>query len=157
MFAIEPPTSLVKLRAEAITLQSFFSFLLFLQYLSRFFALSYYCSILVRRYSNFINFFLITLFISLLNSFTNGLFLYLLLFATLWKSCTNSFIVLLFYYIFFNFTIFIVPLSLPLNFLFKSIRNSFTITYSNFPLSKFSMMFSFQISANSSCTYDNIY
>ena len=94
---------------------------------------------------------------SLLNSSTNSIPSYLLSLATFLNSYTNSSIVLLPCSTFFNSTTFII-LSSPLsNYCFKSIRNCPTIIYTKFPASKFSIMFSFQISTNPPYTYNNTY
>ena len=92
---------------------------------------------------------------SLLNSSINSLSLYLLLFATLLNFYTNSFIILLSCSIFFKSTTFNVLLSSLLNSCFRSIRNSTTIVYTKLLLSKSSIIFSFQISADPLCTYNN--
>ena len=138
-----------------LPLNLFFFFLLSLQYLSKFVILSYHCFILMRECSDFINLFLITLFIPLLNFSTNSLLLYPFLLATFWNFCTNFFIVQLSCFTFFNSTTFIILLSPLPNSFFKSIKNSPTVIYSNSSFSKFFMIFFFQISANPLCTYDN--
>ena len=102
-----------------------FSFcLLSLWYLSKFVALLYYCFILLRGCFVFINFFLITLFISHLNFSTNCLPSYLLPFTTFLNSYTNSSIILLLYSTFFNSITFIILLFPLLNSSFKSDKNS---------------------------------
>ena len=102
-----------------LPLNLFSSLLLSFQCLSKFVVLLYYCSILLGQYSASINFLLITLFISHLNSSTNSLLLYLLSLAILLNTYTNCSIVLLFYSTFFSYATFIISLPPPLNSSFK--------------------------------------
>jgi len=119
------------------------SCLLSLQYLSKFVAYSYYCSILIGEHSDSISFCLITPFIPLLNSSINSLSSYLLPLITFLNSYTSFSIVLLPYFTFFNSTIFIVLLFPPPIFCSKYVRNSPTIVYTRLLFSKSSIMFSF--------------
>ena len=99
-----------------------------LQYLFKFIALLYYCSVLLRRYSASMSFLLIVLFILFLNPLINSLYscpLLLIIFLNFW---TNSSIVFLSCSIFSNSTTFIVLLFSPLNFSFKFDKNFSTIT-----------------------------
>ena len=133
-----------------------FSFLLFsLQYLSKFVALSYHCSILLREHFTSINFLLITLFIPLLNSSINDLPSYSLSLTALLNSYTNFSIVLLSCFTFFNSATFIISSSPPLNSFFKSDKNSPTIAQLKLLLSRSSIIFSFYTFTDHSCTYDN--
>ena len=107
------------------------------------------------RYSNSISFCLIILFIPLLNSSINSLFSYLLPIAVLLNFCTNSLIILLSCSIFFSSATFIVSSSPLPNSYFKSVRNFSIIVNSKFSLSKFTIIFSFHMSTDSLCMYDN--
>ena len=93
----------------------------------------------------------------LLNSSIRGLSPYLLFLAAFLNFCTNSSIVLLSYSTFFNSTTF-TNLLFPLpNSFFSLVRKSLTINNSNFPVSKFFKIFSFQIFADIFYIYNNIY
>ena len=91
-----------------LSLNLSFSHLIFLQCLSKFVVLLYYCLMLLEKCSTCISFLLITLFIPHLNSFINALLSYLLFFTALLNFCTNSSIVLLLYSTFFNSATFII-------------------------------------------------
>ena len=71
-------------------LNIFFSWLLFLQYLFKFVALLYHCLMFLGDHSTSISIHWIILFISLLNSLIQSLFLYLFHLSVLLNSCTNS-------------------------------------------------------------------
>ena len=120
-------------------------------------ALSYYCLIEDGYHFKSISLWHTIPFISLLNSSTKSLLLYLLSLTTLLNFWTNSFIVLPLYYNLFNSTIFTISLSPLLKSFFISTRNSPTISYSNKPSSKSSNVFSFQTSTDPSYTYNRIY
>ena len=108
-------------------------------------------------HSDFMSLQHITLFISLLNSSTNSLPLYLLPLAALLNSWTNSSIVLPLCSNIFNSATFTVSSSpLPNSFL-RSAKNSLVVSYSSTPPSKSSSVFSFYISANLPCIYDKIH
>lgn len=148
--AIEPLVSLAKPEAETIVAlvlyqhllvySSLKSKLLFLSYPSISPLLSYFLfniySDLLPTYITaqcfwrafwFHQFHLIISFILLLNSFINNYPSYPLPLTTLLNSYINSFIVLLLCFIFFNSAIFIISLSFPPNFCFKSAKISSTI------------------------------
>ena len=143
----ESPISLLSLNLSSFLL-------LFLQCLSKLVAYSYHSLMFLGYLSVSMNFFWITLFISLLNSFTKDFSSYLL---SLLNFYTNFFIVLLSCSTFFDFVTFIILLSCSSNYLFKFIKNSPIIVYSNAFTFKFFKIFFFQISANSPCTYDTTY
>ena len=119
------------------------SLLLSLQFLSNMITLLYYCLIELGYYSDSISLQYIVVFIPHLNSFTNGLPLYLLSLAALLKSWTNSFIVLLSYSNLLNFATFTSSLSPSPNSFLISAKNSPAISYSNNPASKSSSVFFF--------------
>ena len=132
-------------------------FWLFLQCVSRLVTCSYHCLILVGGFSTSINFLLVTLFILLLNSFTNAFSSYLLSLATLLNSWINSFIVFPLYLIFLS-SANLTDSSSPLpNFFFIFIKNSLTNSNFTFSNSKSSNRFSFHTSADSLYTCDNTY
>lgn len=110
---------------------------------------------LLGGHSASINFLIIIQFITILNFSTNSLPVYSLPLATLLNSYTNFSIVPLPCSTFFNSATFIVLLSFPLNYLFKSAKNSPTVIYSNVLAFKSSKKFSFQVSADPPCIYDN--
>lgn len=110
----------------------FSSHLLSFQFLSNAIALSYHCSIKLGCHSDFISFWHMVPFISLLNSSTKGLSSYLLSLTALLNSYINSSI-------------------------FISAKNSSAVSYSNTSISKSSKIFSFQTSADLSYIYDNIH
>ena len=87
-----------------------YSCLFSLQYLSKFVAHLYHCSILIGGHSDSISFCLITSFIPLLKYSINNLSLYLLPLVTFLNLYTSFSIVLLPYSIFLKFTTFIVSL-----------------------------------------------
>ena len=94
--------------------------------------------------------------ISLLNSSTNSLLLYLLPHAAFLNSYMNFFIVFPPCSSFFNSATFTDFSSFSNSFLIFA-RNFSIFSYSNNPLFKSFSMFSFQTSANPSCIYDSIY
>ena len=131
--------------------------LLSLQFLSRVIALLYYYLIELSWCSASINFLLIAPFIPFLNFSINSLPLYLLFLATLWNSYTNSSVIFPSCSNLFNSATFTNSLSPSLNFFLMSAKNSPTVLYSSNSLFRFFNVFSFQISTNPSCTYDNTY
>ena len=135
------------------------SHLIFLQCLSKFVVLLYYCLMLLEKCSTCISFLLITLFIPHLNSFINTLLSYLLFFTALLNFCTNSSIVLLLCSTFFNSATFIISLSPPSNSFFRFIRriNSSTIANSKLLFFRFLITFFFKMSTNSLYMYDITY
>ena len=110
-----------------LLLNLFSSLLLSLQCISKFTALSCYCSMLLRGFSASMSFLLIISFIPLLNSSINSLSSYSFPLTTLLNSWTNSSLVFSPYSIFFNSVTFIILSSPPLNSSFKSNKNSPTI------------------------------
>ena len=138
-----------------LLLSLFSSYLLFLQFLSNAIVLLYHCLIEDSCHSDFISLWHIVPFIPHLNSFTKGLPLYLLSLTTLLNFCTNSSIFLLPYSNLFNSATFTPSLSPPPYFFLVSARNSLVVLYFNKLPSKSSSVFSFYISTNSSCIYDN--
>ena len=118
---------------------------------------SYYCSMIFRGLSIPISFLLITSFISLLNFSTKFCLSYSFPLTALLSSYTNSSIILFLCSTLFNSVIFVDLLSLLPNSFFSFTKNSFTIGNPKSPLSKFSKIFSFQISTNSPYTYISIY
>ena len=116
----------------------------------------YYCSILVRDFSIFINFLFIILFILLLKFFTNTFTLYLLSLAAHLNFWTNSSIVFSLYSTFLSLVTLTNSLFSPPNF-FNSIKNSFVNLNFIFSNSKSSNKFLFYILVNTLYTYNNIY
>ena len=109
------------------------------------------------EFSTSINFLLISPFIPLLNSFTNGLPSYPLSLAVLLNSCTNYSIIFFLCSSFLNSATLTDSSSPLLNFFFKLIKNSSTVSYLISPASDSSITFSFHTSAVPPCTYDNIH
>jgi len=135
----------------------FSSQLLFLQYLSKLVACSYYYFILFESLSASISFLLIIRFISFLNFFTNFLPSYSLSLTVLLNSYTNSSIIFLSYFIFLSSVTLANSLLLPSNSFVSSAKKSLADANYTSPASISSNKFFFQISANSSCTYIKIY
>jgi len=105
-----------------------------------------------RGLSTSINFLIITLFISLLNSSTNALPLYPLFLTTLLNSCINFYIVFPPCYILLSSAILTNSSFYSLNYFLSSNKNSLANPNSTSPDLKSSNKFSFHISADSPCT-----
>ena len=123
--------------------------------LDRAIVLSYHCSIELGCHSDSMSLWHIVALISLFNSSTNSLLLYLFSLAVLLNFCTNSSIVLPPCSNLINFATFTNSSSSPLNSFLISVKNSPTVLYSNSPSSRSSNIFFFHISAASTYIYDN--